>query len=138
MQVLTKMISAGFQDEDWASEDEEVAEEDAVNISFARSELETMDALGGYVVTRLGRQKKLSCDRCHSELVTSKQGILLHERQRDRKQLLSASHSLKMFLLTAEAVFRTAMANDSFCVEEQVEAKMPNSGESSPSELLPS
>ena len=35
MQALTKMIGAGFQDEDWASEGEEVTEEDAVNISLA-------------------------------------------------------------------------------------------------------
>ena len=48
MQALTKIIGAGFQDEDWASEGEEVAEEDAVNISLAQLELEIMDALGGY------------------------------------------------------------------------------------------
>ena len=124
MQALTKMIGAGFQDEDWASEGEEVAEEDAVNISLARSELEIMGALGGYVVTRLSCQKKLSCDRCRSELVTSEQGTLLQERQRDGKQLLSASRSLKTFLSTAEAVFRTAMANDSFCVEGQIGLKL--------------
>ena len=55
MQALTKMIGAGFQDEDWASEGEEVAEEDAVNISLARSELEIMDALGGYVAVAYGK-----------------------------------------------------------------------------------
>ena len=105
MKVLTKMIGAGFQDEHWASEGEEVAEEDAVNISLARSELEIMDALGGYVMTRLSRQKKLSCDRCRSELVTSEQGILLQERQRDGKQLLSASRSLKTFFSTQKLCF---------------------------------
>jgi hypothetical protein len=124
MRALETVIGAGFRDEDWASEGEEVAEDDAVKVSLTPSELQIVDALGGYVVTRLSYKKKLPCDGCRTDLLSSEQSIILQERQLDGEQLLSASPSLKTFLLTAETLFRRLVAAESFCVEEQLGLKL--------------
>jgi len=39
------------------------------------SEHQVVDLLGGYVITRLARQGKLSCADCQSSLLKSEQGI---------------------------------------------------------------
>ena len=121
MQALSAVLGDGFQDEDWASEGEEVAE-DIPNMT--ESEMQVVKALGGYIITRLHRQEKLTCNGCRDSLLSSEQGILLQERQRDGDQLFSASFSLHQFLLTAEAEFRLAMCDESFCAEEQIGMKL--------------
>ena len=124
MWALETVIGAGFRDEDWASEGEEVAEDDAVKVSLTPLELQIVDALGSYVVTRLSYQKKLLCDGCQTDLLSSEQNVVLQEYQLDGEQLLSASPSLKTFLLTAETLFRMLIAAESFCVEEQLGLKL--------------
>lgn len=125
MQALSTVLGSGFTDEDWASEGEEVVDDDddddVESCSLADSELQVVTALGGYLITRLSRQKKLTCSCCRSELLSGEQNILLQERQRDVSvSLMSGSPSLNKFVLAAEKEFRSAMSEETFCVAEHI------------------
>ena len=74
---------------------------------LTESEQQVVDRVGGYVISRLGRQDKLRCADCRSALVSTSQGILVQERQHaESMQLSSSSPSLTAFLLHCEHCFR--------------------------------
>lgn len=110
------------EDDDVEGEEEEVSEDsddaeeedddvEAVeNSCLAQSEQQVVDRVGGYIVSRLGRQGKLRCTECRAALIQSgQQGILVQERQHDGAMLLSSSGaSLTAFLQHCERRFRLA------------------------------
>lgn len=107
--------------EDFASEDEEDIAEICPDVlqEVTRSEEQVVDMLGGYCVTRLGKQGKLQCQECRQQLLKTQRGILLHERQYKectKQALFSSSPSLYQFLLHTERKCRewlqTALHSD--------------------------
>ena len=116
--VAASVLGAGVQLEDdtTISEDEEDVfdisnhEDDIYKVS--RSEEQVVDMLGGYCITRLGKQKKLKCDECRQQLLQSCRNILLQEREYTectKQALFSSSHDLFRFLLHTETVCRKVL-----------------------------
>ena len=104
-------------DEKWASEDEDVVGHDHI----LSTENQVVDLLGGYVVTRLRRQGKLSCMDCQLALLSGTQSILLQEKQYDDCMMLqSSSDNLKKFLMFAESIFRSKIKSKSFIIRDEI------------------
>ena len=100
--LLDPEVSVSESEEDVLSGDEEE--------SLQRSELEVLDYIGGYIVTRLARQEKMKCTECRHQLVRQNfRGVLVQEKDfvQDAAQkaaLAASSPSLKTFLTTAEKI----------------------------------
>ena len=92
-----------LDDEGTRSDDED---EEILGDSKA-SQCQVIDRVGGYIISRLGRQGKLRCSDCRTSLVSTSQSILVQERQRPGAMLLSSSGvSLTDFLRHCESHFR--------------------------------
>ena len=118
--IAKSVLGDGVTDDNWASEGEEIVDVEDSNI-LLDSEHQVVDLLGGYVITRLARQGKLSCADCQSSLLKSEQGILVQKKQYDGcKMLKSSSSNLKDFLVVAEQTFRSKMKSKQFFVSNDI------------------
>ena len=123
--LLRLLVGDGVELDDGAHVEDDDASEDDVsddndsdddtvveNSSILESEQQVLDRVGGYVVTRLGRQRKLRCADCRAALLSSSQGILVQERQYagTRLQLAYSGASLPDFLRQCELCFRQVVA----------------------------
>lgn len=112
---------------------EEILEDD--EFAVTATEQQVIDCIGGYIVRRLFKQGKLSCEGCRDSLVSTNQGIFVQEKQHDGAELLSSSSaSLAAFLLSAEGTFRASMSVKDFShgdeigksLREQIGRKAPS------------
>lgn len=111
--VAARYLGVGVMEEEneWASEDEGdvLDSDDEIDCkAISHAENQVIDCLGGYVVTRLQRQKKLTCIDCCNALVrTTQRSIMVQEKQFESCSLLSSSTPcLRTFLLHAETIVR--------------------------------
>ena len=98
---------------------EEILEDD--EFAVTATEQQVIDCIGGYIVRRLFKQGKLSCEGCRDSLVSTNQGIFVQEKQHDGAELLSSSSaSLAAFLLSAEGTFRASMSVKDFSHGDEI------------------
>ena len=106
------LVDATVAVEEFESDDDNAAfnvDDSDSEHQVSRSEEQVVDMLGGYCVTRLMKQGKLTCQDCCNQLLQARRSILLQERQYKectKQALFSSSPELYQFLLHTERVCR--------------------------------